>query len=58
MNIIPNRPKIIPKAPIEFMVALHPILAIMMTLRDEIPLPRYGPAVKIEVAVDTLFDGK
>lgn len=51
-------PKHKPKKPIDLKQALHPILAIMITLRDEIPDPRYGAAVRIEVAVETLFYGK
>lgn len=47
-----------PKNPIDLKQALHPIFAIIMTLKDEIPLPRYGAAVMIEVAVETLLDGK
>lgn len=53
-----NMPKHKPKKPIDLKQALHPILAIMITLRDEIPDPRYGAAVRIEVAVETLFYGK
>ena len=47
-----------PRNPIDLKQALQPILAIIMTLRDEIPDPRYGAAVTIEVAVETLFEGK
>lgn len=58
MNKTLSPPIISPKRPIDLKHALHPILAIIITLREEIPLPRYGAAVMIEVAVDTLFDGK
>lgn len=47
-----------PKDPIAMKQALHPIFAIIITLSEEIPLPRYGAAVMIDVAVDTLFAGK
>lgn len=29
----------------------------MITLKEESPLPRYGAEVKIEIAVDCLFEG-
>jgi len=56
-----RRPKAPNKTPIDPMnpkQALHPKAAIMITLKDERPLPRYGAAVRMDVAVETLFDGK
>jgi len=58
MNRSPRAPNPTPSAPIKVKQDLHPMAAIKITLKDESPLPKYGAAVKIDVAVETLFDGK